>query len=139
MLKTAAWSAPVVALAVATPMSAASTLGLDVDLQAYRYSTGTADMIFTANNPTAAVLRMTVFIPTQFGAGIRVASVTPGSWTADWTADGGYLTRDLPAGSSNNVIYFSCVGPTQASAAVTVTATSPGYPSASPTVVITIP
>ncbi|MDQ0644630.1 hypothetical protein [Microbacterium murale] len=135
VLTAAAWSVPVIAVAVATPLAAASTAALDVNLGVISASPSFVHLRFSTSNPSDAPLTVTVVCP-RFPTDATFRSATPNAWTYSFGNDTASFTTTLAAhatGVSFNTAYASN-HPSIRATTISFIASAPGYAAATPTV-----
>lgn len=135
MLTAAAWSVPVIAVAVATPLAAASTAALEVNLAVISASSSAVHLRFSASNPSDAPLPVTVVCP-RYPVGATFRSATPNAWSYSFGTDTASFTTTLAAratGVSFNTAYASD-HPSVRTTTISFIASAPGYATTTPTV-----
>lgn len=137
LLASTAWSVPVIAVAVATPLAAASTALLDVGIAVYSYSDVQTNLRVTANNPSDAPLEVTVVCP-RFPPGSIFRAITPDAWTYTLSDESAMLVTTLAPHASNVTFYITYLAvPNATTTTVSVVASAPGYAPVTPTVQVT--
>lgn len=137
-MKTAAWSVPVIAVAVATPLAAASQLkNLDVSLVELGATfSDTVYLDFTAFNPESVSVTLQVLVPVFQSANISLGEIRDYGWDESNTPEGVLLTRTMFPNEQLEFTVDYHVTQRPIDMTITFIAMAPGYATATPTVAI---